>query len=100
MAQKNESAQTPDVVRPLQGVRVLDLTHILAGPFCTMMLGDAGAEVIKIERPGTGETARQSGPFVSTKQGEKVSIAHVRLARNKKHIALDLRQPPSHKTSQ
>ena len=93
MAQKNESAQTTDVVRPLQGVRVLDLTHILAGPYCTMMLGDAGAEVIKIERPGKGETARQGGPWVTTKDGEKMALNCLRLLRNKKSVALDLQKP-------
>src|SRR3990170_4421226 len=93
MAQKNESAQTTEVVRPLQGVRVLDLTHILAGPYCTMMLGDAGAEVIKIERPGKGETARQGGPYTDNKEGQKVSISYLRLARNKKNVAINLQDP-------
>ena len=47
---------------PLSGLRVIDLTRILAGPFATMMLGDMGAEVLKIERPGSGDDARNWGP--------------------------------------
>lgn len=49
--------------KPLEGIRVLDLTQAYSGPFCTMNLADFGAEVIKIERPGTGDQTRTWGPF-------------------------------------
>ena len=53
----------------LEGIRILDLSRALAGPYCTMMLGDLGADVIKVERPGSGDDSRAWGPpFV----GEKV----------------------------
>ena len=58
---------------PLSGLRVIDLTRILAGPFCTMNLGDMGAEIIKVERQGSGDDTRRWGPpFVA------VSYTHLR----------------------
>jgi formyl-CoA transferase len=72
----------------LRGVRVLDLSRILAGPFCTMMLGDLGAEVIKVERPGSGDDTRTWGPPFSG--GE--SAYYLCCNRNKKSITVDLRQ--------
>ena len=50
---------------PLAGITVIDLTRILAGPFCTQLLGDLGANVIKIERPGSGDDTRRFGPPLS-----------------------------------
>ena len=78
---------------PLEGVRVLDVTHIVAGPFCSVILGDMGAEVIKIERPGAGERGRSNGPFVRGPDGQQVSARFLGINRNKKSITLDLRDP-------
>jgi CoA:oxalate CoA-transferase len=71
---------------PLDGILVLDLTRVLAGPYCTMLLSDLGARVIKVERPGRGDDSRQIGPFIG---GE--SAYFVSLNRGKQSIALDLR---------
>lgn len=71
---------------PLTGVTVVDLTRVLAGPFCTMMLLDLGARVIKVERPETGDDSRQIGPFVGGRSAYFLS-----LNRGKESIALDLR---------
>ncbi|XP_030767872.1 succinate--hydroxymethylglutarate CoA-transferase [Sitophilus oryzae] len=73
---------------PLEGIRVLDLTRIVAGPYCTMVLGDLGAEVIKIEKPGTGDESRLWGPpFI----GEtKESCYFVCFNRNKKSVCVNI----------
>ena len=78
---------------PLVGVRVLDASHIVAGPFCSLILADMGAEVIKIERPGAGELARGRGPFVSGGDGGRVSSRFLGVNRNKKSVSIDLRHP-------
>ena len=78
---------------PLEGVRVLDATHIVAGPFCTLILADMGAEVIKIERPGVGEIARGRTPFVSDGDGNRISSRFLGINRNKKSVSIDLRNP-------
>ena len=70
---------------PLSGVRVLDLTRLLAGPFCTMILADLGADVIKIERPGQGDPARNLGPLVGDEAAYFISIN-----RGKKSITVNL----------
>ena len=73
-------------VKPLSGVRVLDLTHAYSGPFCTMHLADQGAEVIKIETPGRGDQSRNWAPF---KNGSSGYFAYFN--RNKKGITLNLK---------
>jgi crotonobetainyl-CoA:carnitine CoA-transferase CaiB-like acyl-CoA transferase len=74
----------------LEGIKVLDLTRVLAGPLCTMMLGDLGARVLKVERPGSGDETRGWGPPFA----EDGSAAYfLSVNRNKRSIAADLRQP-------
>jgi CoA:oxalate CoA-transferase len=74
---------------PLDGILILDLTHVLAGPFATQTLQDLGARVIKVERPGTGDDTRAFPPFL---QGESAYFAT--LNAGKQSIALDLKSPP------
>ncbi len=76
---------------PLSGITVLDLTRVLAGPYCTMVLQDLGARVIKVERPGVGDDARQIGPFVEGRNGSVESAYFLSLNRGKQSIALDLK---------
>ena len=78
---------------PLEGIRVLDLTHIVAGPFCSMIFADMGAEVIKVERPGVGDRSRINTPFKDGPNGQKVSVRYLGVNRNKKSVTLDLRDP-------
>ncbi|XP_032558367.1 succinate--hydroxymethylglutarate CoA-transferase isoform X3 [Chiroxiphia lanceolata] len=74
-------------VKPLDGVKILDLTRVLAGPFATMNLGDLGAEVIKVERPGAGDDTRAWGPpFAGTE-----SVYFLSVNRNKKSIAINMK---------
>ncbi|HZT77684.1 MAG TPA: CaiB/BaiF CoA-transferase family protein [Vicinamibacterales bacterium] len=73
---------------PLQGLRVLDLTRVVAGPFCTMQLGDWGAEVLKIEEPRHGDDTRAWAPFIG---GE--GSFFLALNRSKKSVAIDLKTP-------
>src|SRR3979409_2408140 len=72
---------------PLSGVRIVDLTRALAGPYCTLLLGDMGADVIKIELPGSGDETRQWGPpFVEDESSYFMSVN-----RNKSSVVLDLK---------
>lgn len=71
---------------PLDGIRVLDVARYIAGPYCAMLLGDLGADVVKVEPPGRGENSRGFGPFV---EGE--SLYTMVFNRNKRSLTLDLR---------
>jgi len=73
---------------PLDGLRVIDLTRVVAGPYCTMMLGDMGAEVLKIEEPKHGDDSRAWAPFI-----EGTGSFFLALNRSKKSVALDLKSP-------
>ena len=75
---------------PLDDVRVVDLTQVMAGPFCTMLLGDMGADVIKVERPGTGDLSRRMGGAGLRMPGAD-NAPFFALNRNKRSIVLDLR---------
>src|SRR5918912_2126029 len=72
---------------PLDGIRVLDLTRVVAGPYCSRFLGDLGAEIVKIEQPGVGDDTRGWGPPFSG--GE--SAYYLCINRNKKSVTLDLK---------
>ncbi len=81
---------------PLAGLRVFDLTRILAGPTCTQLLGDLGCDVIKIERPGEGDDTRKWGPpFLKDRDGEDTNEAAYYLSsnRNKRSLTLDIGHP-------
>jgi len=78
--------------RPLDGIRVVGLEQYMAGPYCTMLLADAGAEVIKIERPGSGDPRRSMPPFAE-KDGAKKAAGFMGYNRNKKSLALDMSKP-------
>ena len=73
---------------PLTGMRVIDLTHMLAGPYCTWLLGALGADVVKVEIPGRGDFTRSIAPFLDGR-----SIYFLSVNRNKRSIALDLKHP-------
>ena len=78
----------PNDAGPLAGTLVVDLTRVLAGPYCTMLLADLGARVVKIERPELGDDARRIGPFVQDRSAYFLS-----LNRGKESLALDLQLP-------
>ncbi|MBI5969219.1 MAG: CoA transferase [Deltaproteobacteria bacterium] len=79
-------------MRPLSDIRVLGLEQYITGPYCTMLLADAGAEVIKIEPPGTGDPRRSLPPFAVNERGERSSGGFMRFNRSKKSLTLDLKQ--------
>ena len=78
---------------PFSGLKVVDLTRVLAGPYCTMVMADLGADVTKVEMPGRGDDARHIGPFIDGKSAYFMS-----LNRGKQSIALDLKDPKDRQT--
>jgi crotonobetainyl-CoA:carnitine CoA-transferase CaiB-like acyl-CoA transferase len=80
-------------LKPLAGIRVLDLSRVLAGPWCTQLLADLGAEVIKVERPGAGDDTRHWGPPWHEHGDEKVAAYFLAANRGKKSAAIDFAQP-------
>ena len=86
------AAGTGDPAKPLDGVRVLELARILAGPWCGQLLADLGAEVIKIERPGAGDDTRHWGPpFVTAEDGTSLGAAYFHSTnRGKRSFAIDI----------
>ena len=91
-----KSARNDDNTGPLAGLRILDLTRILAGPTATQLLGDLGADVIKIERPVVGDDTRGWGPpFVTDKDGNdtRESAYYLCANRNKRSVAIDIADP-------
>src|SRR5262245_39453516 len=94
LARLHPSGQGPflmdDPTPLLSGIRVLDASRVLAGPFCGQLLGDLGADVIKIERPGAGDETRSWGPpFL----GDGPSAYYLSCNRNKRGVALDMGKP-------
>ncbi|CAN0263289.1 unnamed protein product, partial [Phaeothamnion confervicola] len=86
MSERKAPESPSPTAAPLDGVRVLDVSRFIAGPYCAMLLGDMGADVIKVEPPGRGENSRAFGPFV---EGE--SLYTMVFNRNKRSLTLDLR---------
>jgi formyl-CoA transferase len=78
---------------PLAGVRVLDLARVLAGPFAAMLLADLGAEVIKVERPGTGDDTRSWGPPFAGPEDSRQSTYFLSVNRGKRSVTVDLKDP-------
>jgi crotonobetainyl-CoA:carnitine CoA-transferase CaiB-like acyl-CoA transferase len=77
---------------PLEGVRVLDIGTRIAAPFCAGVMGEMGAEVVKIEQPGTGDFMREIGPFVDGEDGDAYSMFWAVEGRGRKSVTLDLRR--------
>lgn len=88
MAQPDRTASGP-----LAGVKVLDLSRVLAGPWCGQILGDLGAEVIKVEQPGKGDDTRAWGPPWFAEPEQRMSAYYLACNRNKKSIAIDIARP-------
>lgn len=94
------STSSDTAARPLEGLRVIDLTRALAGPYATLLLAGLGAEVIKVEDPAGGDLARENSPYVGRdgvvlerRYEDDVSISHLARARGKRGVTLNLKTP-------
>ena len=85
--------KTTQSAGPLAGLRVLDFTRILAGPTCTQLLGDLGADVIKVERRGEGDDTRKWGPPYLKIKGQDTAAYYLSSNRNKRSLTLDPASP-------
>jgi formyl-CoA transferase len=83
----------PPALKPLAGIKVVDLSRVLAGPWCTQLLADLGAEVIKIERPGAGDDTRHWGPPWHGEGDKRVAAYFLSCNRGKKSAAIDFARP-------
>src|SRR5437763_17141419 len=81
-----------DATGPLQGIRVVDLSEAVAGPFCTKLLGDFGADVIKVERPG-GDPARGMGPHAEQPDRDDAGGLFLHVNTNKRGVVVDVHRP-------
>ncbi|MHB1114234.1 MAG: CoA transferase, partial [Acidovorax defluvii] len=91
-----ESEHSKTDKRPLAGIRVLDMTRVFSGPWGTQILGDLGADIIKIEQPGRGDDQRRLGPpFLADDRGRPTSEScyYLSVNRNKRSVALDFKTP-------
>src|SRR5690349_11496606 len=77
----------------LNGLHILDFTRVLAGPFCTMLLADFGADVIKIEHPQRGDDTRAWGPPWAGPEDQRLSAYYLSVNRNKRSLTLNLKTP-------
>ena len=85
------AGERPGTAKPLDGIKVLSFEIQVAGPYCTMMLADQGADVIKVEQPGSGDTARSGAPIVKNDEGDEQSGYFLRFNRNKRSLTLNLK---------
>ncbi len=97
MSAANGGNEGNGVDLPLTGIRILDVSHIVAGPFCGAILADFGAEVIKVEPPGKGDRARDVAPFVECGEA-RVSGFFATVNRNRRGVVLDLKSGPGKET--
>ena len=86
------NTSSSSITKPLEGIRVIEICNVAAGPFCALLLGDMGADVIKLENPGSGDTLRAWPPHTGP-ENDRLSENFASLNRNKRSITLDLKNP-------